>query len=150
MISKDIHIRKAKQEDINAIFSLVKELAIYENALDQVKVDVAYYLKEWEKNTFDAIVAEMDGQVIGTCVYYMTFSTWKGRCMYLEDFVVREKYRRYGVGQLLYNRFLEESKSADSTMVRWQVLDWNDPAVKFYEKNEAVIDKEWWNCKIYF
>ena len=80
----------------------------------------------------------------------MTFSTWKGRCTYLEDFVVKREYRKSGLGQLLYDRFLEESKAVNSTMARWQVLDWNEPAIKFYQKNKAVIDKEWWNCKVYF
>tara|TARA_B100000497_G_C7684647_1_gene414697 strand:- start:2035 stop:2493 length:459 start_codon:yes stop_codon:yes gene_type:complete len=148
--STNILIRKASKQDISAIFSLVEDLAEYENALDKVKVDVDYYIKEWEQNTFHAIVADKDGEVIGTCIYYMTFSTWKGRCVYLEDFVVREQFRKHGVGQLLYNALLEESKTMDATMIRWQVLDWNNPAIKFYEKNEAIIDKEWWNCKVYF
>ena len=80
----------------------------------------------------------------------MTFSTWKGRCVYLEDFIVKSEYRSQGVGQRLYDRFLLESKKMDATMVRWQVLDWNKRAIKFYEKNKALIDTEWWNCKYYF
>ena len=146
----DIEIRKAQKEDISSIFSLVKELAEYENASHMVKVDEDYYMKEWTEGTFYAIVAELKGKVIGTCIYYMTFSTWKGKCIYLEDFVVREEYRKLGVGQMLYDQLLEESKKLDATMIRWQVLDWNEPAIKFYEKNNAIIDKEWWNCKVYF
>ncbi|MEE9372516.1 MAG: GNAT family N-acetyltransferase [Saprospiraceae bacterium] len=150
MNKENIIIRNANKRDIKSIFKLVKELAIYENALDKVIVDAEYYKKEWEKNTFYAIVAEYGKKVIGTCIYYMTFSTWKGRCIYLEDFVVQEKYRKLGVGQLLYDQLLIESKAKDATMIRWQVLDWNEPAIKFYKKNDATIDKEWWNCKVYF
>jgi GNAT superfamily N-acetyltransferase len=149
-IRDDIRIRKAEKSDIESIFSLVEDLAEYENALDMVKVDKDYYLKEWEQETFHAIVADLKGTVIGTCIYYMTFSTWRGRCIYLEDFVVREKYRNLGVGQMLYDVLLEESKKMNATMIRWQVLDWNEPAIKFYEKNNAIIENEWWNCKVYF
>ena len=114
----DILIRKAKESDIQDIYGLVKDLAIYENALNEVTVNEEYYKEEWHKETFHSIVAEKDGIVIGTCIYYMTFSTWKGRCVYLEDFVVKEKYRNLGVGQMLYDVLLEESKSMNATMIR--------------------------------
>ena len=143
-------LRMATLNDIEEVFGLVQELAAYENSSHMIKVDVPYYKSEFEKNSFNAIVAEIDGQIVGTCIYYMTFSTWKGRCVYLEDFIVKQEYRGRGIGQLLYNRFLDESKKMDARMVMWQVLDWNEPAIRFYKKNNAVIDKEWWNCKVYF
>ena len=70
--------------------------------------------------------------------------------LYLEDFVVRETYRQNGVGQLLYNELVSIAKAEGLKLMKWQVLDWNEPAIKFYEKNEAVIEKEWWNCKLVF
>jgi len=146
----DIIIRMGSKNDIPAVFGLVQDLAEYENSLSSVKVDQLYYEQEFEKGTFDVIVAESEKKVIGICIYYMTFSTWRGRCVYLEDFVVLEEFRKCGVGQMLYNHLLDKSKAMNATMIRWQVLDWNEPAIKFYEKNDAIIDKEWWNCKVYF
>ncbi len=145
-----INIRLARAADLPFIYQLVRELAIYEKAEDQLLIDTAYYQKEFEKGTFEAIVAESDHEILGICIYYMTFSTWKGRMLYLEDFVVRSEHRKRGIGQLLYDAFLERAKEKNCTMVKWQVLDWNEPAIKFYEKNGATIEKEWWNAKVIF
>jgi GNAT superfamily N-acetyltransferase len=82
-------------------------------------------------------------------IYYETFSTWKGRMLYLEDFYVKETARRFGVGQKLFNAFHETAREKDCKITKWQVLDWNIPAVKFYKKNNAIIEKEWWNVKIF-
>ena len=143
-------IRKASLEDLKDIYSLVLELAEYEKEPEAVTATLKDYQQNFREKVFDAIVAEADGVVIGTCVYYLTWSTWKGRMMYLEDFVIREAHRRKGVGQLLFDEFLEISKKENAVMVKWQVLDWNEPAIKFYEKNEAIFDKGWWNVKIFF
>jgi len=83
-------------------------------------------------------------------LYYMTYSTWKGRMLYLEDFVVQEAFRKAGIGQQLFDGFLQEANNKGCKLVKWQVLDWNVPAIKFYEKNKAIIEKEWWNGKILF
>jgi GNAT superfamily N-acetyltransferase len=142
-------IRKAKKEDIPAIFGLVQELALYERAPEAVITSVEIYLQDFENRIFDAHVAEMDGKVVGMILYYMAYSTWKGRMLYLEDFYVQEAYRRYGIGQQLFDTFLEEGRRQDASLVKWQVIDWNDPALQFYEKNSAIIEKEWWNGKIF-
>ena len=105
---------------------------------------------EWERKTFNAIIAEENNDIIGVCIFYMCFSTWRGRMMYLEDFVVKENKRGSGIGQLLFNAFIIHAKKEEASMVKWQVLDWNEPAIKFYEKNKAIIEKEWWNGKIIF
>lgn len=149
-MGKSVVIREAKKTDLLEIYKLVEELAIFEKARDEMWISVDYYEKEFEKGTFEAIVAEENSKIIGICIYYMTFSTWKGRMLYLEDFVVLEEYRKKGLGQLLYNRFIEIAKEKEATLVKWQVLDWNEPAVKFYEKNNAIIEKGWWNCKVLF
>ncbi len=143
-------IRKATIDDISGIFSLVKDLAAYENASDQVTIDEDYYKESFNNGLFESLVAEHDGEILGTCIYYRTFSTWKGKMLYLEDFVVKEEFRQAGIGQKLYNHLLQVAQSENYTMVKWQVLDWNEPAIKFYEKNNATIDKEWWNCKVIF
>jgi len=139
-------IRKATNNDLSGILNLVKELATYEKEPEAVTATLKDYEDNF-KNIFEAHVAELDGKIIGTTIYYMTWSTWKGRMLYLEDFVVTEKHRRHGVGQLLFDAFMEEAKNQNVRLVKWQVLDWNEPAVNFYEKNQTIIEKDWWNVK---
>lgn len=145
-----IKIRTASIDDIPSIFSLVKELAVYEKAEHEVYVDEDYYRQAFNDGIFDALVATDKDDVLGICIYYTTFSTWKGKMLYLEDFVVREAYRKKGIGQLLYDKLVAFAKTDGFRLMKWQVLDWNEPAIKFYEKNEATIEKEWWNCKVIF
>lgn len=143
-------IRKADSNDLKAIYDLVVELAVYENEPEAVTASLDDYKKNFADQVFQAIVAEYNGKVIGTCIFYMTWSTWKGRMLYLEDFIVTQSFRKKGIGQLLFDQFLIEAKERKATMVKWQVLDWNEPAIHFYEKNKAIIEKEWWNGKIIF
>jgi GNAT superfamily N-acetyltransferase len=141
-------IRTAVFNDLEAILSLVQELARYEKAPDEVWVNIADYRQGFIEGIFEAIVAELDGEIAGTCVYYLTWSTWKGRMLYLEDFVVSEFHRRCGIGQALFDAFINRARELDCTLVKWQVLDWNTPALNFYRKNGALIEKDWWNGKI--
>jgi GNAT superfamily N-acetyltransferase len=69
--------------------------------------------------------------------------------LYLEDFVVEEDYRSFGVGQLLFENVLEQGRKKACKLVKWQVLDWNKDAIRFYERNKATIEKGWWNGKIF-
>lgn len=146
----NIQIRKATLQDIPEIHGLVKELAIYENKPEAVTASITDYQRDFLKEEWDSIVAEDDGEIIGITIFYNTYSTWKGLMFYLEDFVVKEPYRRTGVGQLLWDAILQEAKDRNCVMMKWQVLDWNKPALKFYKKNGATIEKGWWNGKIFF
>ncbi len=143
-------IRKAQKKDLPFIHELVRELAIYEKAEEEFIASLEEYEKDFEEGVFESIVAEAEGQIAGMVLYYMTYSTWKGRMLYLEDFVVGEKFRRRGIGQQLFDAFLEAAKTEGCRLVKWQVLDWNQPAIDFYEKNNATIEKEWWNGKLFF
>ena len=142
-------IRKAEQKDLPAIHALVRELAIYEKAEHEFVASLEDYQTDFEAGIYEAHVAEVDGKVVGMALYYMTYSTWKGRMLYLEDFVVLGAYRRLGLGQQLFDAYLEEARKQKCRVVKWQVLDWNEPALRFYRKNNAVIEKEWWNGKIF-
>ena len=133
-----------------AVHRLVRELAVYEKAEHEFTATLEDYYADFEAGIFQTIVAEWEGEVIGMALYYMTYSTWKGRMLYLEDFVVRESHRRRGIGQLIFDAYLAEAKALGCRLTKWQVLDWNTPAVQFYEKQSAVIEKEWWNGKISF
>lgn len=142
--------RKARQEDIPAIYNLVQELAFFEKEEHAVTIDSRYYRDCFNEHTFQAIVAEKDMEIVGMALFYMCFSTWKGKMMYLEDFVVLPKFRNRGIGKGLWDEWIKESKSQGAKMVKWQVLDWNTDATRFYEREGATIEKQWWNGKIIF
>ena len=146
----EIQIRKAVISDIPSIFNLVLELAVYEKEPDAVETTIADFESAFEHNVFDAYVATHEDQVIGMALFYMTFSTWKGRCLYLEDFYVQPEYRKHSIGQRLFNAFVEEAKRQNVPMAKWQILDWNEPALSFYRKNQATIETNWWNGKLFF
>ena len=144
-------IRKATQADMPAVHALVYELALYERAPEAHTATVENYIRDFQAGIFEAHVAvdiETD-TIIGMILYYMSYSTWKGRMLYLEDFVVTESYRQYGVGQLLFDTFLTVARQKECILVKWQVLDWNEPAIQFYQKNNSILEKEWWNGKIF-
>ncbi|MEZ4949346.1 MAG: GNAT family N-acetyltransferase [Saprospiraceae bacterium] len=145
----NILIRQAEEKDLAAILDLVRDLAIYEKAEDQLTAILEDYKKNFKEGVFEAIVAEQEGKVVGMALYYLTWSTWRGRMLYLEDFVVKEHLRGAGFGNKLFDATVQRAKDLDCFLMKWQVLDWNTPAVKFYEKKEAIIEKEWWNGKIF-
>lgn len=149
MSAKPIVIERAGREDLPAIHELVRELAIYERAEPEFIATLDDYYRDFDAGIFEAIVARIDQQVAGMALYYMTYSTWKGRMLYLEDFVVLKAYRGHGLGQQIFDAFLDRARELECRLVKWQVLDWNEPALKFYGKYEAIIEKEWWNGKIF-
>jgi len=144
-----ITIRKATNNDLKGVYALVKELAIYEKEPEAVTATLEDYQNDFAEGVFEANVA-LDGEkIIGTTIYYMSYSTWKGKMLYLEDFVVQENYRQRGVGQLLFDAYLATAREKKAVMVKWQVLDWNEPALNFYARNNAIIEKNWWSGKIF-
>lgn len=146
----NIHIRKATLSDMSFIQNLVTELAIYEREPDAVEATIADFESAFKDNIFDVFVATHEDKVIGMALFYMTFSTWKGRCLYLEDFYVQPQYRKHGIGQQLFDAFIEEAKRQNVNMAKWQILDWNEQALGFYRKNQATIETNWWNGKLFF
>lgn len=95
-----------------------------------------------------AFVVTNDDVIIGFAMYYMRYSTWNGRRIYLEDLIITEKYRGKGYGKMLFNRIIQEVKDKNYNGLVWQVLDWNEPAIKFYEKYEADFEANWLNCSL--
>ena len=146
-MTNKVLIRPATESDIPGIHALVYELAVYEKEPEAVFTTPEEYLEDFRNGLFESHVAEMEGKVGGMTLFFMMYSSWKGKMLYLDDFVVNEQYRRFGVGQKLYDAFIEEGRRRGCRLVKWQVLDWNEPAIKFYEKNEAIIEKGWWNVK---
>ncbi|OKL40952.1 GNAT family N-acetyltransferase [Pontibacter flavimaris] len=146
----DIQIRKGTIDDLSQVYALIKELAVYERAPDEV----TNTLLEMERDGFgeNAIykffVAENEDGVVGIALYYTAYSTWKGRMLFLEDLVVTEKLRRTGIGKKLFNAVAQEAKDTGAKRFKWQVLEWNEPAIAFYRKIGAALDGEWINCSL--
>lgn len=145
----DLMIRNATVEDMAEVYQLVRELAIYEQAEQEVTTTSAQYEQDFKKGLFEVLLATINTEIVGIMLYYTTYSTWKGKMIYLEDFVIKERWRKQGIGQQLYDHFMVLVKNKNAALAKWQVLDWNTPAVNFYEKNKAEIEKGWWNVKVF-
>ena len=147
-----ITIRRGEKTDLPEILALIRELAEYEKALDQVNNSV----ERMEEDGFDNhpvygfMVAEQKGKIIGTSIYYYRYSTWKGKRLYLEDLVVTESKRGLGAGKLLFEATLDIAKETNCSGMMWQVLDWNEPAINFYKKYSTRFEHDWINCSIDF
>lgn len=152
-----INIRKAIKKDCPRMMELIKELAQYEKASEQVTV----HLNHFEESGFGAnpvwwayVATSIDPrlgeeQVHGFALYYIRYSTWKGQRIYLEDLVVTEKMRGHGIGKLLLDKLIATAIIKKYSGMMWQVLDWNEPAINFYKKYPAVkFDADWINCSI--
>ena len=145
-----INLRAGKEEDLAQTLELIKELAHFEQAPNEVEVSLDE-MRAWGFGTeklFGFFVLEKDERIIGTAIYYYKYSTWKGRCLFLEDIIVTERERKQGYGKLLFNTVLALAKTEQVRRMEWQVLDWNTGAIEFYKKYNSVFDPEWINCKL--
>jgi ribosomal protein S18 acetylase RimI-like enzyme len=147
-LKMEYSIEKIDREHMTDVLSLIKELAVYEKEPNAVIIDEAVL----EKALFDdglayGWVAIRDKEVVGLAICYLRFSTWNGPCAYLEDLIVRQEWRGNGIGEALLQVLIEDTKKRNLPFVQWQVLDWNESAVRFYEKLGAQIDKGWWNVR---
>jgi GNAT superfamily N-acetyltransferase len=140
-------IRTAKKEDCPRLMELINELALFEKAPEEVTVSLQEFEDAGfgEKPVWKAFVAEYDGVIVGFALYYIRYSTWKGCRLYLEDLLITEEMRGKGIGKLLFDRIITETKDLGFSGMVWQVLDWNEPAIKFYKKYEASIEAGWLN-----
>lgn len=142
----DIIISKATRQDMAAVLTLIKELAIYEKEPDAVKINEDDLLEYGFGNRplFTCFVAKVKDEVVGTAICYYRFSTWQGKSLHLEDLVVRESFRGKGVGQKLYDQVMIYGQENDVKRVEWVVLDWNSNAIEFYEKSGVHFLKDWY------
>lgn len=144
-------IRKGTKSDLPRLRELIVELAIYEKEPDAVEVTI----EELEidgfgpNSIFDFFVAEKEGKLEGIALYYFKYSTWKGKCLFLEDIVVNEKLRGFGIGKLLFDEVVKVAAHHNCKRMEWQVLEWNTPAINFYKKKyNAELDPEWLNGRL--
>jgi GNAT superfamily N-acetyltransferase len=142
-------VRQATPEDIPAVHALIVELAIYERAGNEVETTVAQLIEDGfgPEGIFELFVAESEGAIVGMALWYTKYSTWKGKCGFLEDLVVRDEFRDKGIGRALFEAVAAECAQRNFGRMEWQVLDWNEPAIGFYKKLGAELDPEWLNGK---
>jgi GNAT superfamily N-acetyltransferase len=143
-------VRKGLRADVPVALELIRELAAYERAAGEVVVTVKE-MEDWgfgPERVFDFFVAEKDGVIIGLALYYFKYSTWKGKCLFLEDIIVKEAERCKGVGTMLMKEIIAIARAQGLRRLEWQVLNWNTPAIRFYEKYRAAFDSEWINCRL--
>ena len=147
-------IRKGNPEDMKAVLELIQELADFEKEPDAVVVTVEDLIRDGFGLTplFHVFVAEVESdsvngeqgkQIVGIALYYYRYSTWKGKTIHLEDLVVKDKMRGTGVGYALYSEIIKQGQKDKVRRIEWNVLDWNTPAIAFYEKSGARVLDDW-------
>jgi len=147
---EQVIVRKGTREDLAAAFARVEELAEYEKAAHEVATSIKTYEQDYDAGWFELLIAENEkGNNLGVMIYYNSFSTWKGRMLFLEDFVVAEQARRTGVGEKLWDALVEVARQKACALIKWQVLDWNEPARSFYKKKGATLEPGWENGKLF-
>ncbi|MFA6922703.1 MAG: GNAT family N-acetyltransferase [Bacteroidales bacterium] len=150
MSNIEVNIRKGIKQDLPEILKLIKELAEYEKAPQEVTVTLEELQRDGfnENPVFETFVAIVNNEIVGMAFYFYSYSTWKGKCVYLEDIIVKQQYRRYGIGKKLFEEVIEKSKEIGAKRMQWQVLNWNTPAINFYKKYDANLDEAWINGKL--
>jgi GNAT superfamily N-acetyltransferase len=143
-------IRQGNAQDVAQVMDLVRELALYERAPHEVTNTEEQMRQDGfgEHPAFGLFVAEINDTIVGIALHYVRYSTWKGKMLYLEDIVVRENHRGSGIGSLLFEACMQHCLIKDYAGMSWQVLDWNEPALRFYKKYDSLLDSEWVNGKL--
>lgn len=138
-------IRKGQKEDMEGVLELIKELAVFEKEPDAVLITVDDLICDGfgDKPLFEVFVAEEENEIAGIALYYYRYSTWKGKTIHLEDLVIRESMRGTGLGYALYSEIIKQGQKDKVRRIEWNVLDWNTPAIDFYEKSGAKILDDW-------
>lgn len=142
------NIRKGTPNDIGAVLQLIKDLAEYEKALEEVQMTEAQLLTDGfgAQPLYGLLVAESGQEIVGFALYFYRYSTWKGKLLYLEDIYIKPEVRKHQLGTRLFEVLTQVAKEENCQRIVWQVLEWNDPALKFYEKLGAKFDAEWVNA----
>ena len=145
-------IREAKPGDEYAIIDLIKELAVYEKEpLSSVKNTPAQLAKDlFNDRICSAYVVQIKDKVVGYAIYYFSYSTWNGVCLYLEDLYVQPEHRDKRIGSTLFDAVVSKAKEMKVRRMDWQIIHWNEPALDFYRHKGATIDADWLNGRLFF
>ena len=143
-------IREGVMKDLPHVLELIKELAEFENSLNELTITLEDLERDGFGDTsfFSFLVAENNDMIIGLSFYFTRYSTWKGKFLFLEDFIIKEEFRNQGIGSLLFEATVDVCRKSNFNGMMWQVLDWNVPAIDFYKKYNASISKKWLNGKL--
>lgn len=138
-------IRESLPKDMPMVLNLINELAVFEKEPNAVVIDTNYLITYGfgKQPSFKIFVAEINQAIVGMAFFYPRFSTWKGKTLHLEDLIVKKEKRGLGIGYALYKAFLLYAYHQKVKRVEWVVLDWNKPAIEFYNKSGATILKDW-------
>jgi len=138
-------IRDAQASDMAQVHNLIKELAVFEKEADAVEVTVDDLIRDGfgSNKLFHCYLAEVEGDVVGMALLYPRYSTWKGPIIHLEDLIVTASMRGSGLGAALLTRVVEHGQQLGVKRISWEVLDWNDPAIAFYESKGANVLRDW-------
>ena len=138
-------IRKGTPQDMPDVLALITELAVFEKEPNAVVISTEDLVRDGfsENPLFHTFVAEVNEEIIGVALYYYRFSTWKGKTIHLEDLIVKENNRGTGAGFALYSEIIKQGKKDNVRRIEWNVLDWNTPAIDFYEKSGAKVLTDW-------
>ncbi|ARV09894.1 GNAT family N-acetyltransferase [Winogradskyella sp. PC-19] len=137
--------RLATKEDMSRVYELIKELAIFEKEPDAVEVTVNQLIEDGfgDEPKFVCFVVEIDDKVEGLALIYTRYSTWKGEVIHLEDLIVSQALRGKGLGTVLLDEVVKYGKQKGVKRISWEVLDWNESAIEFYEKKGANVMRDW-------
>ena len=146
-----MRIRKVEPRDVEVVLELIKGLVEYEreplaviNTVEKLHRDL--FVEKYA----EGLIAEDKNEIVGFAVYYTSYSTWKGPCLYLEDLYVVPEKRKLGAGSILFDEIVSIAKERCVARMDWQVLDWNEPAIEFYKRKNAEIEPGWLNGRMYF
>ena len=146
----ELLVRDAIKEDVPFILDLIRELAAFEKAPTEVAITEDTLLRDGFgiNPLFRCFIAEFEREIVGLALTYQKYSTWKGPCVFLEDIIVKQSFRRNGIGQRLFEAVIVHASSVNAGRLEWQVLDWNKSATSFYKKFGVEFDEKWINCKL--
>ncbi len=146
----DFLIRKGLKEDMESVYKLIHELAVYENEPEAVKISVDDLMNDGFKELpeFEVFVAEVNTEIVGMALYYKRYSTWEGKSLHLEDLIVNQEFRGKGIGKALYVELMKVAYNNDIKRVEWEVIDWNKPAIDFYLSTGATMIENWNLCQM--
>lgn len=138
-------IRKSTAKDMGFVLDLIKELALFEKEANEVSLSEQDLIRDGfgKSPLFSCFVAEIDQKIVGAAIFYNRYSTWKGKTVHLEDLIVKESFRRKGVGKGLYTAVMQDAYDQGVKRVEWAVLDWNEGAISFYESTGARVMRDW-------
>jgi GNAT superfamily N-acetyltransferase len=144
-IKMDFIVRQGEEKDMQSVFDLITELAVFEKEPDAVDISVTDLINDGfsENPKFKIFVAEQENQIIGIALFYERYSTWKGRTIHLEDLIVTKNKQKIGAGKALYTAVLKYAFDHDFNRVAWEVIDWNVNAIDFYKSTGASYLKDW-------